>query len=259
MSESEQAVLYEVKGQAAWFTINRPARRNALNGEAIQLLGDYLTEAEEDPNVRVLCVTGTGEKAFCAGADLTSGMSDGGGFAAIRAYAELLNRMTSYPKPMVARVNGHCLAGGLGLLLSCDIAYAHDGCKFGTPEVGVGLFPMMIGALISRDAVRKKVAEMIYTARRYSAREAEKLGFLTRVYPAGELDGAIDSVLTDIAARSPTAIRMGRQALAAIETMDFPDAVNYLCEQLWEVIRTEDAIEGLTAFLQKRKPVWKGK
>jgi len=254
---TEPDLLYEMKGPIAWITITREVRRNALSLEAIDLFFDYLGRAEADETVRAVCLTAAGDKAFCSGADLASGMGGGGHMAGAVKYANLLKRMSNFSKPLVARVNGHCLAGGLGLMLSCDIAYASEGAKFGTPEVNVGLFPMMIGALIFRNAGRKKALEMIYTARMLSAAQAEQMGLITRAVPADELDRVVNETLSDIAAKAPLAVEMGRKALAEVEDMPLSQALDLLCHRLADVASTEDAVEGMTAFIQKRQPVWK--
>jgi enoyl-CoA hydratase/carnithine racemase len=255
---SEPEVLYEVRDGAAWLTINREARRNALSGDTITELQAALDDAADDDAVRVLCITGAGKKSFCSGADLTS-MGGGDPIEAMRAYATLLKRLDSYPKPLVARVDGHCLAGGLGLLLSCDIAYARESVKFGTPELNVGLFPMMIGALIFRNVGRKKALEMIYTGDRLTAAQAEEMGLITRCYPDTELDVVVNQTLASIAAKAPVAARIGRQALAAVADLPLFEALDHLCDKLAEVVATEDAMEGLMAFMQKRPPEWKGR
>lgn len=250
-------LLYEVKGRIAWVTINREVRRNALSLEAIDLFFDYLNRAEADESIRTVCLTATGDKAFCSGADLASSFGSGDHTAGATKYANLLKRLSTFPKPLVARINGHCLAGGMGLMLSCDIVYAREGAKFGTPEVNVGLFPMMIGALIFRNADRKKALEMIYTARMLSAAEAEQMGLITRAVPANDLDRVVNEALSDIAAKAPLAVEMGRKALADAEDLPLSQALDLLCDRLANVVSTEDAMEGLTAFAQKRQPVWK--
>lgn len=256
---TEPDLLYEVKDKIAWMTINRESRANALSLEMIGLFQEYLDRAEADDDVRGVCITATGGKAFCSGADLASTVGGEGHTEGAEKYATLLKMMAAFSKPLTARVNGHCLAGGMGLMLSCDMVYAREGVKFGTPEVNVGLFPMMIAALIFRNTKRKKALEMIYTARMLSAAEAEDMGLITRVVPAEELDRVVHETLKSVATKAPLAVRLGRKALAATQDMELDEALDYLCAQLGVVAGTEDAREGLTAFLEKREPVWKGR
>ena len=257
MSESD--LLYEVKENTAWITINRESRRNALSVEMMDLFHEYLDRAATDNQVRVVCITAVGEKAFCSGADLVSAVDSEDPMAGAKKYAGLLKKMAVFSKPLVARINGHCMAGGMGLMLSCDLVYAREGVKFGTPEVKVGLFPMMIGALIFRNATRKKALEMILTAKTLSAADADRIGLITRACSDEDFERTVNETLTTIASRGPLAISSGRQALAAVECRNLDDSLDYLCDQLRILARTEDAIEGITAFVQKREPVWKGR
>jgi len=264
----EPHVSYELRGPAAWITIQREQRRNALSPQAVELLGQHLDRAAADDAVRAVCLTGAGERAFCAGADLMAAMGQGvggggrrrnSGFRqAMLGYAQLLQRMASHPKVLVARVNGHCIGGGLGLLLSCDIAYCRQGARLGTPELDVGLFPMMVAPLLLRAAPRGQALEMIYSAAVVSADEALQLGLVTRVLPPEELDQAVQDLLARIGAKAPVALRRGRLALAEIEGMALEPALEHMSEQLALLLKTQDAIEGLMAFAQKRKPQWKG-
>jgi len=151
----ESHLLYKAENGIAYITINREQQRNAITPEAIELFHDYLDRAEKDENVRVIRITGAGEKAFCTGAQLGGGIATEGKDL-FGSYARLLNRIVSCPKPTVARIKGYCLAGGMGFMLACDIVIASDDAKFGTPEVNVGLWPMMIGALIFRNVLQKK-------------------------------------------------------------------------------------------------------
>ena len=249
-------VRYQARGSAAWLTIDREERRNTLDGATLDLLMAHLDRAESDPAVRAVCLTGAGSQVFCAGADLAA-LGGGDAAAAPMRYAGLLQRMRSFGKPLLARVNGHCLAGGMGPMLSCDLVYAREGIRIGVPEVTVGLFPMMVAALLLRDGVRKKVLELVYTGDGITAREAEAAGLVTRVVPDGELDAAVERALGRIAGNAPRAVQLGRRALAEAEGLPFDRAVELLSRRLGEVLETEDAAEGLKAFLDKRAPRWK--
>jgi enoyl-CoA hydratase/carnithine racemase len=174
-------------------------------------------------------------------------------------YAKLLGRIASFPKPTVARVKGFCLAGGMGFMLACDIVMASEDSVFGTPEVNVGLWPMMIGALIFRNVPRKKAMEMILLGERIGARDAMAMGLLTRVVPAGELDAAMDAVLRSLAAKSPIGMRIGKEAFHKAADMGLAEALDFLSGRLVEVASTEDAREGITAFIEKRPPVFNGR
>jgi len=252
-------LLFEVSGNVAWLTINRPEKRNSISLEMIDAWHELLDQIEEDEAVRVVGVTGVGDKVFCAGADLGTTMVSQEIQAGAQKYADLLKRLARFPKVLVARVGGHCVAGGLGLMLACDVVYAREGTRFGTPEVNVGLFPMMVAALLFRTVGRMKAREMVYTARMYSATEAEAMGLITRAYPAEQFETAVDETLATIAAKGPLALTMGRRAVAEIDDMGLDDALDFLCRQLGEVVATEDAKEGMMAFLQKRDPVWKNR
>ena len=256
----EPELLYRIKGETAWLTINRESRRNAISREMIAEIMNRIDEAEADPAVRALCFTGAGEKAFCSGADLASALSAGGDIAAgAHHYAQLLKRMARTGKPLVARVNGPCLAGGMGLMLSCDIVIARDDATFGAPEVNVGIFPMMVGALLYRHVGRKKAMEMVLTGRRVTAFEAERIGLITRAVPPEKLDEAVEECLGGLAEKSPLGIAMGKRAFYKMADLPFEEALDYLSEQLIQVIATQDAAEGIAAFLEKRKPVFKGR
>ena len=256
---SDKDLLYEVKDQVAWLTINREAARNSISAQVTELFFEYLAEAENDSNVRAVCVTGAGDKAFCSGADLSGAMTDGGGQSGFQRYADLIKRIAGFPKPTVARINGYCLAGGTGFMLGCDIVIAKEESKFGTPEVNVGLFPMMIGAMIFRNVPRKKAMEMILLGDRLTAQQALDMGMVTRVVPADQLDSEVQSVLNTLAEKSPIGLKLGKEAFSEVADMSLEDALDVLCTKLGDVAATEDAKEGITAFIEKRKPNFTGK
>ena len=254
----ESHLLYSVENNVASLTINREAQRNAISLEAIELFLKYLDEAEKDENIRVILITGSGEQAFCSGADL-GGAVGGKIQQGFKSYAELLTRLCGYPKPVVARVNGACMAGGMGLMLACDIVIAKNDAKFGTPEVNVGLWPMMIGALIFRNVLRKKAMEMILLGERITADQALNMGLITRVVQPEELDKEVTQILKSLAAKSPIGMKIGKEAFYAMADMPLEEAVDFLSGKIAEVAATEDAREGITAFIEKRKPVFRGK
>ena len=254
-------LLYEVKDGTAFLTINREERRNAISQEMIKAFADFLDRADRDKDVRVVCVTGAGEKAFCAGADLAVTLTGEGEdrLTGPKNYARLLKNMARFGKPLVARVNGPCLAGGIGLMLSCDIIIARNDIFFRTPEVNVGIFPMMVGALLYRNVGRKKAVDMVLTGRKIPATEAESMGLITRAVQPERLDDEVGETLKLLASKSPIGMRIGKEAFHAMSDMPFEEAVDYLCEALGRAISTEDAMEGMTAFMQKRKPDFKRK
>lgn len=255
METDEPAIRYEVRGPSVWLTLNRTTRRNALDREMLDQLLQALDRAEEDGS-RCVVLTGAGDQAFCAGADLS------GGFSAQEGpprFAALLKRLWSYPLPLIARLNGHCLGGGVGLALACDLAYAREDVEIGTPEVRVGLFPMMIAPLILRKACRAKALEMVLTGGRMTAREAEGVGLVTRAVPGADLDAVVERAVAGLIAAAPLALRLGREALREVEGMPVEAAVDEMSERLVTLLRTEDAAEGIRAFLERRTPTWRGR
>jgi enoyl-CoA hydratase/carnithine racemase len=255
---SEAHLLYRVEENVAWFTINREPQRNAISPEAVNLFLKYLDEAETDEDVRVILITGAGDRAFCSGADL-AGRPGGESQEGFRQYARLLKRLSGYPKPVVARINGYCLAGGMGFMLACDIVISRNDAKFGTPEVNVGLWPMMIGALIFRNILRKKAMEMVLIGERFGAEQALEMGLITRAVPSEKLDEEVQRVVETLAAKSPIGMKIGKEAFYAMADMPFESAVDFLSTKIAEIASTKDAREGITAFLEKRQPVFKGR
>jgi len=263
MTQQAEPVRYERDGAIARVTINRPEAHNALSPEVIEGLLAAFDRAAADPAVRVVVLTGAGDRAFCAGGDL-----GGRGFRDRsfverhhdrRRFADLFRCLNRLGVPVIARVRGHCLAGGFGLALGCDLVVASDDSTFGTPEVKRGLMPMMIMATIFRNVGRKKGMELLLTGDRISAAEAERLGLVNHVVPPDQLDARVDELAAKIAAMSPAVVRLGRDAFYAMQDMGFDQALDYLQSMLTVNLGTEDAIEGVRAFLEKREPAWKGR
>jgi enoyl-CoA hydratase/carnithine racemase len=258
---SDASVILDKRGQSFWITINRPAKRNALNGDVIAGIADGYRWAHEDTDVRVIVLTGAGDKAFCAGADLqNAGAAFAMDFSKPNAdYADLLRLSQSATKPAVARVNGVCMAGGMGLLCMTDMAVAADHVIFGLPEVKVGVFPMQVLSLLQTVAPPRLVNEWALTGEPFDATIARDAGLLNYAVPAAELDAKVDWLISRITDKSPTAIRRGKYAMHAIAAMSFDESIAYTESQIGLLAMTEDAKEGLKAFAEKRKPVWPGR
>lgn len=255
-------LLVETDGAVTRLTINRPEKRNSLSWEVLAELRAALAAAKADAAVRCVVLTGSGDKAFCAGADLT-GMAAGAGFAALHdargEMAGLFREMWELGKPIIARVRGYCLAGGFGLALVCDLVVACDDAVFGTPEVNVGLWPFMITVPLTRAMPPKKALELMLTGRRVDAAEAERIGFVNQVVPAAELDAAVAELAGTIAAKAPLAVRIGRGSFYGTWDQAADDALRLLHPLLTVLASTEDAEEGIAAFAQKREPRWTGR
>jgi len=260
-SRQYEALLYDIADHVATITINRPDRRNAMSWTVITELREAFAAARADHDVRVVVLTGAGEKAFCAGADLT-GMASGAGFVDLHdargELARLFNDMWGLGKPIIARVRGYALAGGFGLALACDFVVASDDAQFGTPEIDVGLWPYMITVPLVRSMPPKKVLELMMTGRRVAADEAERIGFVNRVVPVDDLDAAVAELAGELASKSPAIMKLGRDSFYGVWDLAARDALAQLHAMLTINSQTEDAREGIAAFVEKRKPEWKG-
>ncbi|MFT7624129.1 MAG: enoyl-CoA hydratase [Myxococcota bacterium] len=263
MVPTSEDVSYSVAERVATVTITREKRRNALNSDVLRALIAAFGQAKADPEVRVVVLTGAGDRSFSAGGDLAPGGMMGKGPLATHwdraEFVRTLLAMRDLGKPLVARVNGAALGGGFGLLLGCDIAIGRDDAKIGCPEIDVGLFPMMIMALIFRNVPRKVGMELILTARRITGAEAVGYGILNRAVAADALDAAVNEMTANLASKSPAILRLGLNAFHTMSDMAYEDALTHLHTQLTINTLAEDAGEGIMAFLQKRKPEWKGR
>lgn len=256
----EPEVLLEQRGHALWITLNRPAKRNAINQAVIDGVREGYERAHADDGIRVIVLTGAGEKAFCAGADLQPGQGFVFDYAKPNAdYADLMRLAAASTVPSIARVNGVCMAGGMGLLCMTDMAVARDDIVFGLPEVKVGVFPMQVLSLLQRLVPARVLREWCFTGEPFDAASAREHGLINYAVPAAELDEKVEWLAGRITDKSPTAIRRGKYALHAIEAMSFEQAIAYTETQISTLALTEDAKEGLAAFNEKRKPNWTGR
>ena len=259
-------VLYAVGAGRARLTINRPEVRNAMSWEVMGGLRRALAVAGEDDDVRVVVLAGAGDRAFCSGADLGSMSghhgSEEGALALHTArgeLAEVFRALWGLGKPTVARVQGFAMAGGFGLALACDLVVASERARFGAPEINVGLWPFMITVPMVRSMAPKKALELMLTGRAVDAHEADRLGFVTKVVPHDELDAEVDALADALAAKSPAVMKLGRDAFYAVWDVDASEALRHLQAMLSITAQTEDAAEGMAAFLEKRPPSWRGR
>jgi enoyl-CoA hydratase len=257
-----ETLLYGVNDHIATITLNQPDNRNALSNDLLTELIAAFEEARDDSEVRVVVLTSSHESTFSSGANLA-------GFAAdvplihrhlgTAKFPQLFRLIGELGKPTICAANGHVLAGALGIALACDLIIAKEQATFGTPEINVGAFPFMIMALIYRNVPRKKTNELLLLGERIDAREAERIGIVNRVVPAGEFDAAVSEWAQKLASKSPLIMRLGKDAMFRQQDMAFIDALEYLRAQLSLAMSTEDIVEGVTAFFEKREPQWKGR
>lgn len=241
-------------------TLSYPERRNAIGPRMSNELLWALEDARAAAEVRAIVLTGEG-KAFCAGGDFAE-MAGGAGESKLAHkgdYADLLLALANSDKPVVARVNGHAMGGGLGLVAASTFAIASTEAKLGTPEIDVGLFPMMIMAILARHVPRRRLQEMMLLGEKLDAAEAARVGLVNRAVAPGELDVEVKKLTDALAGKSPITVRLGLRAFADQDDLDLEAALPLLRGRLAECLSTDDAREGLTAFLEKRQPKWTGK
>lgn len=259
---SAETVLVSVSDGIATLTLNRPEARNALNAAMIRELGAALRRLDGDAAARVVVLRGAGDRAFCAGADLKGMFRTGSILEARAQYAALAEVLTAIPElrlPVIARVHGHALAGGCGLAAACDVVIASEDAVFGLPEIKLGLLPLMVLAPILRTAAPRRVLELVLTGRELPAREALEIGLATRVVPRAGLDEAVDGMARTLAGLSPATLALGKEAFYRALDLAYGPGLEQLRDLLTIVARSEDAQEGIAAFLEKRPARWQGR
>jgi enoyl-CoA hydratase/carnithine racemase len=248
----------ERRGAVLWLTIRREERRNAMSHGVLAAMDAAIGEAQADRSLRAIVVTGAGSKAFCAGADLQAAQAFTTDYSEpLGHFARLLRRARASHVPLVARVNGACLAGGMGLLAMCDMAVAARHAVFGLPEVKVGVFPAQVLSVLQHLVPRRKLAELCLTGETITSEEALSLGLVN--YVDDDVDARLEWLLQRMLDKSPAAIRRGLYTMKSIETMAFEESMSFTESQIALFTLTEDAKEGQAAFQQKRKPEWKGR
>jgi enoyl-CoA hydratase/carnithine racemase len=257
-----EQVAVSLDEHVATVMLNRPEQRNPLSAT---MLGDLATAfrwCQKEPEVRVVVLTGAGDRVFCAGADLAGFGAEMTHLERHRSrnlFVELFTLMAGLGKPIVGRINGHALAGGVGLACACDLLVSTDTATFGTPEINVGIWPMMIQAILSRNMPRKVLLEMEMLGDRWTATQMQGFGVVNRVVPHDLLDNTVKEITDKLAKKSPVAMQLGRDSFYKQQDMEFAAALAYLHSQFTLVTLTEDSKEGIKAFFEKRDPDFKGR
>lgn len=254
----EPVVQTRREGAALWITIDREARRNALNPQVLAGIEQAVRAAREDAGVRAIVLTGAGQRAFCAGADLTrgTGVFSDGLDEPTTDFGRLARVVRETGIPLIARINGDCVAGGMALMALCDLAVVAEHARFGLPEGKVGVFPMQVLVYLRRMIHPRHVNELCLTGSLIDAQRAQAMGIANQVVPSEGLDAAVQGLIDRIAQLSPVALRRGKYAINAMEGMGWGEALSFAETQIAVASNTHDAREGLAAFNQKRKPRW---
>ncbi len=254
-------LLLDRVGRVARLTINRPDKLNALNIKTRQELAEALDDLRDDPEVRVVVITGAGEKSFVAGADI----NEFAGRTAVqqRAVMKARNIFTAaedFPKPLIAMINGFCLGGGCELALSCDIRLAGERARFGQPEINLGIIPGGGGTQrLTRLIGEGKAMQMILTGGMIDAQEAYRLGLVNEVFPDDQLEAKTMELADQIAEKSPVALAMAKMAVKAAARANLREGLDQEIDLFALCFSSDDKEEGVRAFLEKRKPDFKGR
>ncbi len=256
-------VLYDKSAGVATITLNDPDTRNALSHGLLDALLEAFERARAEADVRCVVLASSHERTFSSGANLSGFASPDAGlidkhFASER-FVRLFSLIGELGKPTICAARGHVLAGALGVALACDLVIASESASFGTPEINIGAYPFMIMALIYRNVPRKKASELLLLGERWSAHQAREAFLVNRVVPDAEFDAAVADWATQLASKSPLIMRLGKDAMFRQMDMPLADALAYLQSQLSLALSTEDIVEGVSAFFQKREPEWKGR
>jgi enoyl-CoA hydratase/carnithine racemase len=248
----------ETRGGALWIWIEREQRRNAINKAVLAGIERAVLSAQADKTVRAIVLTGAGRRAFCAGADLGDGT---GTFTLgldepMTDFGKLARLVRTLGVPLIGRINGDCVAGGMGLMALCDLGVVADHARFGLPEAKVGIFPMQVLVFLRGMIGARHVNEMCLTGELIDAVRAREIGIANYVVPFEQLDGRVDALVARVSEMSPVALRRGKYAIAAMERMAFPEAMAFAETLISVTALTGDATEGLAAFNEKRKPRW---
>ena len=254
-----ETILYDINDGVARITINQADNMNRLSNTVLKEIVHAARSADKDNNAKVLIISGAGEKAFCAGADLKGVEHDSvlKSKENLEDYAELCLTFNALKTPSIAMIRGYALAGGCGLAMLPTFSIASENAKFGTPEINVGMWPMMVMAILFRTVGKKKGLELICSGDMIDAHEAEKIGMITKVVPDQQLESDVTELANKLKTKSSSILGLGLEAFHNVGDMEFNKAIAYLRDMAVILTNTPDSMEGTKAFVEKRKPIWK--